>query len=280
MAQFVLERLLCLNGRPVPLVQSEAIVQDGAGPRIEKEEIVIPELKSHSPMVWLENLFGLRHYWWKHHHNNVPLVLEMKQAILLHKVRKPGTAFTREPRHPDDAVPISVRGRGILTLNHMMHLSLVCRPGGEVDTVQWFLEELTKDFDSQPDLKLCHRPDLDDPGAGDHSASLAASPVPPGASAKKRKCLQNAEEQEMVDEVLGTLRAHPRCSQAFFLPSRNAIRLQQTGRPHLEVNVPRRTKLLKGAVGRADEASWSDLRSSYELSLATALKSLEFEPDE
>ena len=217
------------------------------------------DLKATADVKWLEKAFQLPYRYWKTHHADFPLLQEMQQAIESGKVRKGGGS--RLPRRPDAVVAILIRDKVIFIQNKTSGLALVSKLGEEVETFQWFLEEIEKDLTKLMDPQ-------------DTQPNAASSSTGPSGQKQKRHVL-DVEEKDIVEASMKKLREHPLCIGAIFLPYRGSLRVTRKDKTTSEIFLSGCKKKRMAAREKQDEEGWEYLRSSFDQTLVSAVEFLE-----
>ena len=210
--QFKLEHRLCLNGLPLPLQTAKMDLEDlhkVAGGDQEDQDFVLLSIKASGEVHWLEKALNVRARFWRTNHAHIPLMQEMSKAIDDGKVRK--GARGRLSRMVQAVVGIKVRNKVVLVQNKS-GLVLAFRPGEEMETIRWFLEEVSKDLKRLEEVgRACgdgprkkgggHRVPLDDPDPA----------------------------QAFIDTTLSKIKAHPQCHLVTYMPSRICFHVIKKG---------------------------------------------------
>jgi hypothetical protein len=195
----------CLGDRAIPF-ERETLdlhdLHDQANGDIMDQEFLLLSIKATAEMGWLEKAFKLHTRWWVKNQWEILLLLEIRQAIDSKKVKS--GINSRMPRLPNAIVAIRIREKVILVQNRSQSLCLAFKPGEEVETLQWFLEELEKDLEKMQDQ--------------------AAAPQGPQKQRQKH-CGLGDEEAQVAKTSLEKVKGHPQCLNASYLPSRSSIKV-------------------------------------------------------
>ena len=229
---------------------------------IETEDFLTVSLvsfKAGDAMAWLTKALKMPGgRWWRYHQNRFPLLLEITQLIRDKKVTK-GCAG-RMPRNHKSLLPLQVRGKVLWFQNDSRFVTLAIRDGkgeDEADAfayVHWFLQELSKDFESP---------------------AFKEAPVEEPAEHKGVRAPVPEDLQDIVTETLKTLTEHHPCLSARYFHSRLSIRVQ---RRNDKVSQDFRVKGLKRKRDEAAEQDSQDLiKRQFDLAVQSAISFLDSE---
>ena len=144
-----LAQKLCLNEHVVPL---HRVTMDIADPHkltqegdTERQDLCLVDVSPNGPSYWLEKGFNLSTRWWRSNSSNLPLLAEIRDAIIS---GKPSGPQARMPRRPNIVVAVKVRGQVILVQNSHKKLQLALPHGKEESLLSWFLEQLIGEVDA------------------------------------------------------------------------------------------------------------------------------------
>ena len=147
---WTLKQRLCLNDLPVPFREERLEFEDLR--KILDEDfdseldVSLLSLKSIRNLQFLMKAFDLGAKWWRVHSLSLPLVTEIREAIDGGKTKKGGGS--RLPRRSKILVAIEVRSKKILVVNQANGIQLAFRKGEEMEGLQRFLEEFSKDLET------------------------------------------------------------------------------------------------------------------------------------
>ena len=145
---------------------------------------------------------------------------------------------------------IEVRAKKLLVLSNPHQLSLAFEKA-EFQTLEWFIEELKKDLRTAPE-----HPD-----------------EPP---TKKRLKQDGGDLQEFIEDALQNLQSHSNCDRAWFLKSRNSIKVRAAStRLSQTFLIKNLTKKTRAANIRQDAESLQDLRGIFMNAATLAIEFLE-----
>jgi hypothetical protein len=137
-------------------------------------------------------------------------------------------------------VPIKVRGKALFVVNDGRSPAIVFdeqEPNWE--NLEWFLGEIQKDLPAR--------------------TSRISSKGP-----KENAPVEREEEEDyIIKEALSNLKNHEKCKNAWFMSSRNSIKVVTTDKRQKLFFVKDLRKRRKQALERLDEASWEAVRSSF-----------------
>ena len=206
MAMLHVARRLCVNDCAVPTEDTELSFVDPYGLASEPDEalaVSLVDLKATANITWLQQAFKLPARWWVRNHHRVPLVLEIQKLIRDQKATKGGQA--RLPRNHKSLLPLQVRGKILWFMNDSRSVVLAVR-NERLDDFHWFLQELVKDVQ-------------------EHVLGQDDDQEPAG----RRKGGGEIPEdlQDPVHETLQTLREHPQCLSAVWMPARLSFRVHR-----------------------------------------------------
>lgn len=203
---------LCVGNLAVPLETCTLEVVPEGG-ETETFEVVELDLSSRGgDFEWLERALGLplrtfRRLDW-------PLLEEAREFLQARRAALP----KRSGNPPNLGVWVDWRGRKVLFRNNLKSLRVCFQKGGQVEGLEWLLEELEKDCSSSTDGRRRPKFQRQPPVKGASAASgSAVGAQAPGAG------VVDALEAEAREEILGQLRAHPRVAGASFCKSREAL---------------------------------------------------------
>lgn len=267
---FVLERAICLNGKAVPVIARTMDLEDPKnliGGDVVQIEVVCVDLKATSNAYWIEQAFGLGARFWRGSSCRIPLLCEMRTCIEEGKTKKGAAA--RMPKCPQIIVPIQVREKVVLVQNNTSSLMIALQKGQELETLQWFLEELEKDLStmakaSKKKRSECEQDEKDEKGEDDKDEEGEA------IKNTQDKALEDPEA-ESLQSSLTRLRGHTQCSRAAFLRSRNALRVVRADKETSEFGIQSLVKKRKTAMNRQDMLCWAEVNHAYQKATEAAI---------
>eukprot|EP00972_Heterocapsa_arctica_P043539 6429236-Heterocapsa_arctica.AAC.1 len=151
-----------------------------------------------------------------------------------------------------------------------MGVALAFRPGEELETIRWFLEEVSKDLKRLEDV----------------GRSCADGPRQKGGGHRVPLGDNNAAEQTIIDSTLSMIRDHPQCHLATYMPSRQCFKvIKKTSETdnkfiYLKCYTKKRKLLLEQVPLGEDETRQDDraveaVRSVFERALNDCIEYLE-----
>lgn len=224
MEAFHLEFSLCLNGLAVPLEHKEMQVLDpdslsGAwgeawGMELGSDDLLIEmsllSLKATADMWWFLKPMKLGSKWWKTHHSEIPLLIEILSIIKSKKSKS-----RRVPKEPDAMVLLKVREK-VLCVQNLPHLVTLGFPGAPEDNLplmkqlMWILEQLSKDI-----KRLGENP-------VDPEEALVEAP-----EQSEEEDEASTSQKQIIQDCLKNLQKHPNCLSAIWAPSRTSFRIKR-----------------------------------------------------
>ena len=210
-------RGLCVNGRAVDAQAAEIDVLDPyevaseasrAFGETEKVDLVGFTMGA---LSWLFKALceKFTYAWLRGKLHKAPLLQEALQGI---GKKKPSG---REPRSPNSAVALKIRGKVLLFKNDSRNVYLCVRAEEEgLDELSWFLRELHKDLRAMQQQAT----DRDSGGADSDDGS-------------EGRASGHDELQALLDQALETLRAHPQCTSAVYVKSSTRFKVLRKGDP-------------------------------------------------
>ena len=163
----------------------------------------------HGDLNWLHQGLALPRKWWQQNHFCVPLTQEILGLIKDKKPKQGSQALM--PRNHKSLLPLQVRGKILWCENNSRCVILALKQGREVERLQWFMHELSKDIEN-----LAEDPEVSD-GPEDQAG--------PGHKNSKLKLSEDLEN--LVKESLEQLREHPQSLRAVYLTSRSSFRVSR-----------------------------------------------------
>ena len=135
------------------------------------------------------------HRWWAELSSS-PLFKEISTAIS--KGKQTSGIAARLPKRPNIVVAIEIRGKAILVLNQTRTLTVAFEPGQELEGLQWLVEELEKDLETNTNLgeNLENNEDLEEESEKDDE--------------EQERHIDHLETQ-LRDQNLQVLRQHDEC---------------------------------------------------------------------
>ena len=128
---------------------------------------LVPIKRQGPDVAWLCSALEVKQSWWITHMTQIPLFVEILEAIKSKKVFKGAAA--RMPRQPRSLVPLKIRGRVVWFANSSRSVGLALVQGLEIQQLEWFMDELLHDIEEMQDQE-------EGPGPG------------PGSQACKNTC--------------------------------------------------------------------------------------------
>ena len=254
MAAFKFERKLCLNDVFVPLETREMEFSDIHGITGEEDfegSFNLLNLRATHDAHWLQKALKLPAKWWVRNQAKLPLMHDISEAIMQSKKTKGGAA--RLPRQEHLVVAIRVRERVLLVQNSTRCQTIAIKDGDEPEVLTWLLEQIQKDV------------------ALDTTAAPAS---PRGSSVPQKKSREDLEPCDtFTDEALETLRKHPACSRAWFLPSRSAIKVSKHSKGAQSFTLT--SKKRKKAQAADCTEAWGEWQAHVSEVVASAIRFLE-----
>ena len=256
------ELRLCLNGKVVPSENVNLPLLDPfniAPADLNDEEpcpVTLVPIKRQGPDVaWLCSALEVKQSWWITHMTQIPLFVEILEAI---KSKKVSTgAGARMPRQPRSLVPLKIRGRVVWFANSSRSVGLALVQGLEIQQLEWFMDELLHDIEEMQDQE-------EGPGPG------------PVSQACKKHALDKTL-QDLVDESVKTLQEHHKCQSAYYLASRNEMKVMRKGDKAMKFY---RLKNLKRKLNEAQVQDNQDhLQNMFDIGVAKCLNFLEGKED-
>ena len=231
----LLEKKWCLGNVVLPLEQHTCDLVDlkkGVVGDDEDCSFLFLPLKSTGQTEWLEGHLKQRCRWWKRSGRYQPLMQELIEAIPGSSKKQKYAGLTSRV-----VVPIEVRGKTILVLNNRNAPALAFHEGDEeFESLQWFLQEMTKDLQ-----ELSTGNSKRDPAQG----------------------TRMMEEDEIIQEIVENLKQHANCKTAYFMPSSNRICVVTHMKERKVLTVKDLNKRRKEALQRQDGQLWVRVRSSF-----------------
>lgn len=206
MAMLQVARRLCVNECVVPAQDMQLPFVDPYGLTSEPGEelaVSLVDLKATANINWLQQAFKLPCRWWVRNHHRVPLVLEIQKLIRDQKPTKGGQS--RLPRNHKSLLPLQVRDKILWFMNDSRSVVLAIKHEG-LDDFQWFLQELHKDV---------------------HEHVLGHEHAPEPSTRRKGVGEIPEDLQGPVLETLETIREHPQCLSAVWMPARFCFRVHR-----------------------------------------------------
>ena len=226
MAEFDIQRKLCVNGWVVPGPSKVLATMDPFGLAESDKEcmratlVKFPASGPTSLRTWLHKILHLpTSTWWSQNCSRIPLLLEVLDLI---DSKKP-KGNTHALRHPEAIMPMEVRGKVLWFMKNSRCVTLALLEGHEkepeeepaITDLQWFLKELRKDTE----LLLRAPVEAERP--------VGQELVPPPRGRPKTSTPRDCEE--IVDECLLRLRSHPQCRNAGYFDSRHCLWVARKG---------------------------------------------------
>ena len=206
-------------------------------------------LKATGDCQWIDKYFERPRGWWRSSGRAMPLMQEILKAFPSGG-RQKVAAYTSKT-----VVPIKVRGKAIVVLNDRRSLALAFdEQDPNWENLQWFLEEMKKDLPAK--------------------TKRISSKGP-----KQHAPVDREEEDDIIQEALSNLKNHQKCSKAWFMSSRNSIKVVTTDKRHKLFFVKDLRKRRKKALERLDDQSWDSVRSSFLDACSQAVVFLQQEPE-
>ena len=219
---------LSLNDMAVPLEKKTMTVIDphqlAHGLDLDLEETVeisLGSFKAIADMWWFLKALKLESKWWKFHHGQIPLLLEIRENVKNIK----NNIGARYPKEHGSMVILHVREKILFVQNlqNIVVLGLRGTPGApqgtpedEIGALQWFLKELEKDIEK---LLSLGEPEQDQP------------------TNKGSAQDEDQEFLEVIQDCTKNLQKHPNCHSAFFVPSRSCFRVRTKDKRFSEFRV-------------------------------------------
>ena len=149
------------------------------------------------------------HRWWAELSSS-PLFKEISTAIS--KGKQTSGIAARLPKRPNIVVAIEIRGKAILVLNQTRTLTVAFEPGQELEGLQWLVEELEKDLETNTNLgeNLENNEDLEEESEKDDE--------------EQERHIDHLETQ-LRDQNLKALRDHDERLRASWPPSKPCYRV-------------------------------------------------------
>jgi hypothetical protein len=204
---------LCLGKYAVPLlVETLGFVDpyDLAGDADEEAEVSLVNFNVTGDKTWLNCALEKEGKWWVYHAHQVPLLMEVLTLIMNKKVKKGSEVLM--PRKHKNLCPLQVRGKVLWFMNNSRCVTLALKKGHEVEQFKWFMQELKKDTESLANGE-------------------------PESIKKLSKAEVLGDIHSVVEKALQTLRDHPGCDKANYLPSKNTFRLVRVDDSRMDVRV-------------------------------------------
>ena len=248
----LLEKKWCLGNVVLPLEQHTCDLVDLKNGVVGDDEncsfLFLP-LKSTGQTEWLEGHLKQRCRWWKRSGRYQPLMQELIEALPGSSKKQKYAGLTSRV-----VVPIEVRGKTILVLNNRNAPALAFHEGDEeFESLQWFLQEMTKDLQ-----ELSTGNSKRDPAQG----------------------TRMMEEDEIIQEIVENLKQHANCKTAYFMPSSNRICVVTHMKERKVLTVKDLNKRRKEALQRQDGQLWVRVRSSFLTTCGALISFLDGEPDD
>ena len=143
-----LEFRLCLNDIAVPLRRQICDFRDSnkltQTANEDQQLFWVLDIKCTSDVLWMTKALGLSVRYWTTNYIKLPLIKELKEAILNGKPKH--GAVSRLPRLPQVVVAVNVRGLVVCVLNNSKSLTLAMKINEEKEVMEWFLKEIEKDI--------------------------------------------------------------------------------------------------------------------------------------
>ena len=237
-----LAQKLCLNEHVVPL---HRVTMDIADPHkltqegdTERQDLCLVDVSPNGPSYWLEKGFNLSTRWWRSNSSNLPLLAEIRDAIIS---GKPSGPQARMPRRPNIVVAVKVRGQVILVQNSHKKLQLALPHGKEESLLSWFLEQLIGEVEAFTRKKR-HITPSESSGS---SSSLSQCSSQTRKDKRGRKC--DRREAKAIKQCLMIFRANKHCKHAYWCASRNSFRIKRKDGQLLEHRIESRRASLASA---------------------------------
>ena len=268
MEPLVFETRLCLNGVPVPgthRVLDLVDMDNEMGGDLSEENFFLVSIKASADMHCFLKVLKLPCKWWRDNFKSLPIASEIRNAIEDLK-NKMTSGCKRSPRRPDVVVPLTIRGKMILVLNHTLSLSLALKPGEEAEVLTWFLMEIKKDGEI---LRSTNKEILTSGSSSDLGGSSS------GVKPSKQKTPEEGPESELVQEVLDQMAEHPQCLSAIWMPSRDRFRVTRKDKNIQEFKVQALNKKRKEAQSAEGPHAWDCVKAQLDAVVHPALQFLE-----
>jgi hypothetical protein len=203
---------LCLNKYAVPLVEEILGFVDPYNLSDDADEelpVSLVNFNATGDKAWLNSGLEKDARWWVRNAHRVPLLGEVLMLIMNQKVKKGADVLM--PRRHQSLMPLQVRGKILWFKNNARCVTLALKQGHEVEQFKWFIKELKKDLENLPNEE---------------------------PEAKKLSKVEILKEiHDPVENALKTLRDHPGCSRANYVPSRMAFRLLRADNATMDIRV-------------------------------------------
>jgi hypothetical protein len=248
MAVLDVRMTLCLNSYAVPLVETTLDFVDPYNLANEGDEelhVSLVNFNATGDKAWLNSALEKDARWWLRNAHEVPLLREVLLLISNKKVKKGGELLM--PRKHKSLVPLQLRGKVLYFQNNSRCVTLALKQGHEVEQFKWFMNELKKDI-----------------------SSLANGEPEANNKPSKTEILEDIHEP--LENALKTLRDHPRCSKANFVPSRQAFRLVRADKATIDIRVKELKRKRAEALEHDDQAG---VRRQFDIALQVCVEFLE-----
>jgi hypothetical protein len=267
---FVLERLLCLNGSPLPFTSGTMDFEDlhelAGGDKVDCDFVCLA-IKAADDVHWLEKAIKVPARYWRANHAHLPLLQEMRKAI---EAGKPQGNRRRMSRRTGVVVAIEIRDK-ILLMQNKLGLVLCSRPGEEEETVRWFLEEVGKDVKHLQDLKAEAQDEAGDVG----QEGIRKRALKKGGG-HRVPTDDDDPEQSLIQTALSRIRDHPQCHHVIYLPSRHCFKLiKKNDSTDKHIYIKGLTKKRKEAFERQDDRAQESIQKLFEQAIGACFEFLE-----
>ena len=228
-----LQYRLCIGQHAVPLEKDKKDFEDlhGVGNdedlEVKEEEqpfwlltfkVVLRVMGS----MWIMSYLNIKTYpVWVKYLQKMPILNEIREAIDKGKPRLEAKNLSRKP---DVVVALKIRGRVLYVVNKAQPVTLAfpVKDTSLKSMLTWFLGELAKDI-----MTMDAKTEADE----EQEASGSSIPDRPSKAARVQKTYKQCQESlDHFQLAVESLKKHPLCKRAQYLPSKRSIRLFLEGK--------------------------------------------------
>ena len=255
MAGLNLEYKLCLNNSIVPLSsRQEDLVDDEGLLGGDQSSVLFKFLPLHSNanMTWALKTLQKPCSEWKKQHKVLPILNEIRSALEGLKKKVGGV---RQRKMPRCVVPLQIRGQTILVQHHVVQLHLAFRPGDELQILPWFLQELSKDFETLQN-------DEEHPEENQEEEEQN----PKEDQEDSSRTWHQIKEAKIIEECLQVIKGYETVQHANWCPSRMSFKVTLVSKQTRFSWVPglRKRRRAAGAHDEEDSATLQALQQQFD----------------